>query len=273
MNVSALRLDSHPRLALAVLELEALAGPIVGLLRLGAEAIVDVAAEGLNVEVGGGCGRKVEAQISAHRLSVELRVGREREMRGEIARDAVEAAARERGEIDFHVTAHRLDLDLARPALELDVAVDGPPLGRLRAARSQADGTGRRVDGEIAADLAADVAAHRAQIDVALETLHLEISAYQRRFDLALLRHVNHQLGLFARVARTDAWPHVDGGLVAAARDVHAVTDVVGRAGHLDFRPIPAGELDRSGHVENLDGPPGVGAARLAELIPGADGR
>src|SRR5580700_10182743 len=118
MNVSALRLDSHARLALAALELEALARPVVGLLRLGAEAVVDVAAEGFNVEVGGGCGRKVEVHISADRLSVELRVGREREVRGEITRDTVEPAARERGEIDFRIAGHRLNLDLARPALE-----------------------------------------------------------------------------------------------------------------------------------------------------------
>src|SRR5271156_4609181 len=119
MNVSALRLDSHARLALTVRELETLAGPVVGLLRLGAKAVVDVAAEGLNVEVGGGCGRKVKVHISADRLSVELRVGRKREMRGEIARDAVEPAAGDRGEIDFRIAAHGLNLDLARPALEL----------------------------------------------------------------------------------------------------------------------------------------------------------
>src|ERR1700683_3530887 len=153
VHVAALGLDVDMAAAVAGLEFEARTGPIVGTLRLRTEAAVDIAAEGLNVELGPGSRGEIEAQIAADRFALELGVPREREGGGHIARDGLEPAAAHDTELNLGVAAHGDHLDLCRGALEIDIAVDGLRLDRLGAGRGQVDGPGDAVGTQIGTHL------------------------------------------------------------------------------------------------------------------------
>ena len=100
MHVAAFGLDADVTAAVAGLELEARAGSVVGALRLGAEAVVDVAAEGLNVEVRCRRAGKSKRRLPLTDSPSSSASRREREGGGDIARDGLESAAADGAELE-----------------------------------------------------------------------------------------------------------------------------------------------------------------------------
>src|SRR6202035_881477 len=108
--------DLYASVPVTVLEGEPRPGTILRFRGLRAEAVADVAAHGLHVEVGRRRSRESQLQIPAHRLTFEPSVRGQGKAGGQVARNALEAAARDRLEIQRHVAADGADLNFAAAA-------------------------------------------------------------------------------------------------------------------------------------------------------------
>ena len=254
MHVAALRLDAHASLPIAASERQARSQTIARLDRFRSEAVVDAAAEGLHVEIRRRHGRKVEPDRTADRFSFELCAGREREAGGQLAGDAFEPAAGKRTEIDFRVAAHRRYFDFTGAARELNVAVDGFHLDRVRTARRHPHAAAHRARTQIAAGIAAHIAVDRLQLDVPQHAVQFQIPAHQGGRHGALGRHVDHEARR-TRIApgagrlRSDA----NGRAISAGLQIDSGHILIGSTGDLDFRPIPPAQLDRPREIHDLD--------------------
>ena len=111
-HIAAVAREMYAGRGLAGLECQALAGTVSGFDRLWAEAIVDIAAQGLHIVVRRGLACEVQSDVPAHGFTVELRIGGSRERRGNGAGYGLESGAGHRSQRQTRVAAHGGDLSL-----------------------------------------------------------------------------------------------------------------------------------------------------------------
>ncbi len=127
---------------------------------------------------------------------------------------------------------------------------------------------------DIAAHIAVHIAADRLQLRIASCAGQTEVGADQRRADGAAGRHV-HREPRRAGGAPMGIRAHydMDGRMAAGAGNVDAFDIIVGRAADLHFVPIPAGDLDRTRNVDDLDIAVRIGDAMFLDGPSGAHRR
>src|ERR1700733_9677083 len=155
----------NPGGGVAGLERQAFAGTVPRFHRLWTEAIIDIAAERLYVEVRGGLAGKIQPDVAAHGLAVNLRVGSRRELCGNIARHGLESRARYGPERQACIAADGTGLDVGIPTGQHDIAADGLDLDPLGPHRRKMNIAAHVIGAQVSAALAADIAADRAQLE------------------------------------------------------------------------------------------------------------
>ena len=225
------------------------------MLWLRAEAIADVAGHALHVEVGRRRPREFQLQIAAHRLAFEPSVRAQRKAGRQVARNALEAAACDRFEIQRGVAADGADFNLSAAAGNVNRSAYGFHFDHLGGSRCHAHGSADRGRAQIASHLAGDIAAHRLQFHAALQTVEREIRTDQGDRDGTLLGHANGEPRLVsASMCRSRARDDSYHRAAAAGGHFDPIHLISGGARHFDLRTIPAAESDGSGYVDDLDG-------------------
>src|SRR5882757_1263852 len=100
--------------------------------RFRSEAIVDIAADRLDIKISRRLAGKVQLYIAAHGLALDLRIRRGRESRGKFAGYRLEPRARYGAESQMRIAAHRGCFDVCISAGQYYIAADGFHLDHLR---------------------------------------------------------------------------------------------------------------------------------------------
>src|SRR5262245_16530524 len=122
LDVAAHALRAHARRACAFLEIELAARAVFALgLGLGAEAVLNVARETLDLEVGIGRLLALEHELAADGLGVDPRIARERALELQVAGSRAHAGAGNLLEIEVEAAAHGVREDLAGSVADLGI--------------------------------------------------------------------------------------------------------------------------------------------------------
>ena len=148
----------HASGGIAGLERQALAGPVAWFDRLGAEAIVDVAAEGLDIKIRRGLAGEIQLNVAADGLTVNLRIGSGAQRCGKAAGYALESSVRHSPQGQPHIAADGRSLDIGIPAGQHDATADGLHLDPLRRHRRKMNIAAHIIGAQVPAAVAAEYA-------------------------------------------------------------------------------------------------------------------
>ena len=154
----------NPGGGVAGLERQSFAGTMPRFYRLWTEAIIDIAAERLHVEVRGRLAGKIQPDVAAHGLAINLRIGSRRELCGNISGHGLETSARYCSERQVRIAADGTGLDVGIPAGQHDIAADGLDLNPLGPHRRKMNISAHVIGAQVYAALAADFSAARPQL-------------------------------------------------------------------------------------------------------------
>src|ERR1700730_10972273 len=170
----------HARAAIPCFERQTCTGSVPRFVRLGSETIVDIAADGLDIKIRLRRTCKLQLDIAAHGFTFHLRVRRRCEGRRNIPGNGFESSSRHGSEREVRRAAHRSRFDLCSFAGEHNVAADGLDLDELRGLHIQVNIAADRIGMHIAPALAANIAAHRSQLQSASYRGYLQVGTHHR---------------------------------------------------------------------------------------------
>src|SRR5688572_15419173 len=271
-DLAGKRLDLHPRAAAALGEVELAAGRVLaGVARLRSEAVLDVAAEGLDVEVGVHRRLDPERDRAAHRPHLDPRGGRELGLDDDLAghRTHLQLSGRRDGGVDL--PAH--DLATIAAAHDRDDGAAAHVLGRhgrLSAVARHDDFArdGRCLHGRVER-LRADLAAHGLEALLAASPRHADVGAHGVDDETRAFRHAQRQVGVFVMVAAVVALLAIDLDAHVAVRglELELVPGALELGDELALVLVPGRDRDAALHVRHLDRRVGRDVRALRDLL------